>query len=103
VREPLSEELIELVVRRLRVVAEPNRIALLAELNDGEASVEELADRLGLPHQNASRHLVLLWREGILARRSERRKTLYRVADWGAWWVIEQVAGSLRQASHSTN
>jgi len=83
---------VELTAERLRVMAEANRIALLDALNDGEAGVQELADRVGLSHQTASRHLALLWRAGILARRRVGTMTLYSVSDWSAWWVIEQIA-----------
>jgi DNA-binding transcriptional ArsR family regulator len=95
-REPLDAGVIELTVRRLRAIAEPNRIALLEALSDGEATVAELGDYVGLPQQNTSHHLALLWREGILTRRSEGRTTLYGIDDWGAWWVIEQIAGSVQ-------
>ncbi len=66
---------------------------MLEALNDGEAAVQELADRVGLPHQNASHHLHLLWQAGIISRRREGALTLYTVADWSAWWVVEQIAG----------
>jgi DNA-binding transcriptional ArsR family regulator len=91
-REPLPEEVVELTAQRLRVVAKAKRIALLEALGDGEAGVQELADRVGLAHQNASHHLALLWRAGILSRRSEGSMTLYTVTDWSPWWVVEQVA-----------
>jgi DNA-binding transcriptional ArsR family regulator len=91
-REPLSEEVVELTAQRLRVMAKAKRIELLEALNDGEAGVQELADRVGLPHQNASHHLTLLWQAGILSRRREGSMTLYTVSDWSAWWVVEQIA-----------
>lgn len=91
-RESLPEEVVELTAQRLRVMAEPTRIALLEALNSGEAGVQELADQVGLPHQGASHHLNLLWRAGILARRRAGTKTIYSVSDWSAWWVIEQIA-----------
>jgi DNA-binding transcriptional ArsR family regulator len=91
-REPLSERAIELTAQRLGVVATARRIALLEALTHGEAGVQELADRVGLPHQNVSHNLTLLWRAGILTRRSEGKSTLYAIEDWGAWWVVEQVA-----------
>lgn len=92
-REPLSEEVVELTAQRLRVMAEPTRIALLEALNSGEAGVQELADQVGgLPHQTASRHLSLLWQAGILVRRKVGTTTRYSVSDWSAWWVIEQIA-----------
>ena len=91
-REPLPEEVVELTAQRLRVMAKAKRIALLEALNEGEAGVQELADRVGLPHQNASHHLTLLWQAGILSRRPEGSMTLYTVTDWSAWWVVEQIA-----------
>lgn len=94
-REPLSERVRELTAERLRVLAKAKSIALLEALNDGEASVQELADRLGLAHQNASHHLALLWRAKILKRRSESTMTLYAIDDWSAWWTVDQVARSV--------
>jgi DNA-binding transcriptional ArsR family regulator len=77
-------------------MAKAQRIALLEALRDGEAAVQELADRVGLAHQNASHHLALLWRAGILSRRREATTTFYAIEDWSAWWVVEQVAGSVQ-------
>lgn len=89
---PLSERTIELTAERLRVMAERNRIALLVALREGEGGVQELADRLGLPHQNASHHLGILWRAGVLSRSREGSTTFYAIEDWSACWVIEQIA-----------
>ncbi len=91
-REPLSVQVKDLTAQRLRVIAEPKRIALLEALNGGEAGVQELADCVGLPHQNASHHLTQLWNAGLLSRRREGNTTLYAVSDWSAWWVVEQIA-----------
>jgi DNA-binding transcriptional ArsR family regulator len=83
---------VELTAQRLRVIAEPNRIALLEALGNEEAAVQELADQVGIAHQNASHHLLLLHQAGILKRRREGATSRYAVADWSAWWVIEQIA-----------
>jgi DNA-binding transcriptional ArsR family regulator len=91
-RETLPDQIVELTAQRLRVMAKSKRIALLEALNDGEVGVQELADRVGLSHQNASHHLTLLWQAGILSRRYEGTMTLYTVSDWTAWWVVEQIA-----------
>lgn len=90
--EPLSEQIIELTAQRLGVVAAARRIALLEALTHGEAGVQELADRVGRPHQNVSHNLKLLWRAGILSRRVECKRTVYAIEDWSAWWVVEQIA-----------
>lgn len=92
VREPLLEGVIELTAERLGILAKTTRIALLDALNEGEAGVQELADRVGLAHQNASHHLTLLWKAGILSRRCQGTMTLYAIEDWSAWWVVEQIA-----------
>jgi len=91
-REPLPRDVVDLTAQRLRVLAEPNRIALLDALNAGEAGVQELADVVGLPHQDASHHLAVLHQAGVLVRRRRGRMTLYAVSDWSAWWLIEQIA-----------
>lgn len=91
-REPLPKDVVELTAQRLRVLAEPNRIALLEALNNGEAGVQELADEVGLSHQTASHYLALLHDAGLLSRRRVGSTTRYTVSDWSAWWVIEQIA-----------
>ena len=91
-RKGVSREVIELTAERLRVIAEPTRITLLQALIDGEAGVQELADYTGLTHQTASRHLALLYQAGVLGRKREVPTTRYVIADWSAWWVIEQIA-----------
>jgi DNA-binding transcriptional ArsR family regulator len=92
VREPLSAEAIEATAERLKLIADPKRIALLEALNDGEAGVQELAERIGTAHQNASYHLAQLYRAGVVERRAEGSLNIYAISDWSAWWVIEQLA-----------
>lgn len=91
-REPLPRDIIDLTAQRLRVLADPTRIALLDLLNDGEAGVQEMADVVGIHHQIASRHLAVLHQAGVLVRKRQGRMTLYAVSDWSAWWLIEQIA-----------
>jgi DNA-binding transcriptional ArsR family regulator len=91
-REPFPEGVVELTAERLGILAKATRISLLEALHEGEASVQELADRVGLAHQNASYHLSLLWKAGVLSRRCEGTMTLYAIEDWSAWWVVEQIA-----------
>jgi DNA-binding transcriptional ArsR family regulator len=90
----LPEQVIELTAERLRVIAEPNRIALLEALNAcGEASVQALADWIGAPHQKASKHLAVLYGAGMVSRRrGEGTTVLYTLIDWTGWWVVEQIA-----------
>jgi len=99
IREPLPPEVVELTALRLRVIADPTRIALLEALNGGDAAVCDLADRVGLSQQSASHHLLVLHQAGIVSRRRQGKLSLYSVADWSAWWVVEQLARSAEPVS----
>ncbi len=93
--QQLSDEAIELIAARLRVIAEPNRIRILGLLNDGDATVQELTDRLMTTHQNVSKHLGVLYQAGMVSRRKEGISVRYALVDWTGWWLVEQMAGSV--------
>lgn len=97
-RRSIGAEAIELTASRLRIVADPARIALLEALNASEGAVCDLAEQVDLPHKNVSRHLLALHQVGTLSRRREGRQVLYAMADWSAWWVVEQLARSVEAA-----
>jgi DNA-binding transcriptional ArsR family regulator len=94
--EPFPERLAESIAEYLHAIAEPHRIALLGALAGGEASVQELSDRVGLPYQNTSRHLIVLRQAGILSRRKLGKANLYAIEDWSAWWVLGQITSAMR-------
>jgi rhodanese-related sulfurtransferase/DNA-binding transcriptional ArsR family regulator len=57
------------------------RLEILELLAQGERSVEALAERVGLSIANASQHLRLMRRTGLLASRREGKRILYRLND----------------------
>lgn len=65
----------------LKAVGSPNRLMLLCRLLDGERSVNELADSLGLAQSVVSQHLSLLRRDGVVAGRREGQSIRYAIAD----------------------
>jgi len=65
---------------RLRAIAEPSRLRLLAILARGEFSVSELTTILGQSQPRVSRHLKLLDDCGLLERFREQHWMYYRVA-----------------------
>jgi DNA-binding transcriptional ArsR family regulator len=93
---PLPDELVALIAERFRVLAEPTRIKLLDRLREGEATVLELTALVGTTQQNVSKHLVLLQRAGILARRRQSNFTYYRIIDDSVYALCEAVCGSLQ-------
>ncbi len=94
-RRQLSDEVLEVTAARVRMLCEPMRIRLLLKLEEGgEATVQELADRLGTAHRNVSKHLNLLYDAGMVRRRKDGRQVRYGLVDYVALWVIEQIASS---------
>lgn len=87
-----SDEVLDVLVTRLRVIAEPNRIRIMQMLNVGEASVQGLTAQLPTTHQNVSIHLGKLYQAGLVSRRREGSRMLYALADWTALWLLEQLA-----------
>ncbi len=100
---PLPDDLVELIARRFRAIAEPMRIRLLDRLRDGEATVGELADAVGASQQNVSKHLAVLADAGILGRRKEGNHVHYRIVDEGVLTLCEDVCGSVQQQLRSLN
>ena len=98
---PLSDDLVELIAERFRALGEPTRIKLLVRLREGEATVLELSEPIGTTQQNVSKHLGVLRRVGIVARRKQGNFAYYRVIDEGVFSLCEAVCGSLELRSES--
>lgn len=100
VPHPLPDELVELVAERFRLLGEPTRIRLLDLLRDGEATVGQIAERLGTTQQNVSKHIGMLSRAGLVAREKDGNSVRCRIADESVFALCELVCGGLsRQAS----
>lgn len=64
-----------------RALGHEHRLELLEHLGQGEQPVEALAARTGIAFANASQHLQLLRRSGLVNARRAGRQVLYRLAD----------------------
>jgi rhodanese-related sulfurtransferase len=64
-----------------QALAAPARIEMLDLLTQGPRSVEQVAEATGLTVSNASQHLRLLLRHGVLANRRDGRHVTYALAD----------------------
>jgi DNA-binding transcriptional ArsR family regulator len=94
---PLPDELVELIAERFRALSEPTRIKLLDRLREGEATVLDLTEAMGTTQQNVSKHLGVLHRAGIVARRKRGNFVYYSIVDAGVFGLCDAVCGSLRQ------
>jgi DNA-binding transcriptional ArsR family regulator len=96
VTRPLPDDLVELIAERFRALSEPTRIKLIDRLREGEATVLELTELIGTTQQNVSKHLGVLQRSGIVARRKKGNFAYYRIVDQGVLSLCEAVCGSLQ-------
>jgi len=60
-------------------VAEPRRRQILDLLTEGEMTVNELVDLVGLPQPQISKHLRVLREVGLVTSRDDGRQRMYRL------------------------
>ncbi|MGC2375495.1 MAG: metalloregulator ArsR/SmtB family transcription factor [Solirubrobacteraceae bacterium] len=80
---------------RLALIGDPTRVRLLALLEQGEATVQQLADQLPSTPQNISRHLGILYRSGIVARQRDGTTVRYCLVDYSVCRLLEQTLASI--------
>ncbi|GBD98390.1 putative HTH-type transcriptional regulator/MT0088 [bacterium BMS3Abin07] len=73
--------LYELQADVCKTLASPKRLEILSVLKDGEKSVGELVDILGVPKANVSQHLSVMRYKGILHSRREGVNIYYSIAN----------------------
>jgi len=73
-------------------IADPTRRELLLLLRDGECSASELAEPFPATRSAISQHLKVLLDAGLVARRKEGRRRLYRLTPE----PLDEVAGWMR-------
>lgn len=103
VPHPLPDPLAELVASRFRVLAEPVRIKLLERLQQGPATVGELAAALGASQQNISKHLGVLHQAGILRREKDGNYVRYQICDASVFELCDVVCTRLQRQISEMN
>jgi DNA-binding transcriptional ArsR family regulator len=64
----------------LKAMSNPSRLVILCQLAEGERSVGELEDAVGLSQSGISQHLGVLRRERVVVTRRERQTVFYSLA-----------------------
>lgn len=72
----------------LKALANRHRLLILCQLIDGERSVGQLAEFLGIRDSTVSQHLALLRRDRIIAGRRDGQTIWYRIESEPARNVI---------------
>ena len=73
----------------MKSLSNENRLMILCQLGDGEKSVGQLADVLGLRQAAVSQQLSLLRKDGLVAPRREAQTIYYDLHGTAARRVIE--------------
>lgn len=90
-----TPELLALVARRFRVLADPARLAILHELQAGERTVSELVDATALLQGTLSKHLQMLHDAAFVRRRREGQFVYYALADEDVLALCEHMCGRI--------
>lgn len=77
----LSDQMIDLIARRFRMLGEPVRLRILRVLESGEQTVGQIVETLQGNQSNLSRHLLALHEAGIVRRRQAGNSVFYSIAD----------------------
>ena len=64
-----------------KILTSPKRIEIISALKEGEKSVTEIIEILGIPKANASQHLALMKLKGILKSRRKGVNIYYSIAN----------------------
>ena len=75
------EHAFDLVAAYFSVLSEPTRLRIMHAICEQEKTVSQIVEELGATQTNISRHLNLMHRSGVLARRKEGNQVHYRAAD----------------------
>ncbi|NMC73140.1 MAG: helix-turn-helix transcriptional regulator [Geobacteraceae bacterium] len=81
----------------LKAIAQPTRLKILELLRDGERCVCEIYPAIAEEQSNTSRHLNLMQNCGILARRKDGVKIMYRIKHPEVLEILELASSILKR------
>lgn len=91
----LTDDALELIAERFRMLSEPMRLRILNTLGENEMSVTEIVAATGANQANISKHLSILLQSGIVSRRKEGLTANYRVVDPSIFELCDLVCNRL--------
>lgn len=91
----LTDEALEIIAERFRVLSEPIRLRILQALRGGELSVSQLMSEVEISQPNASKHLRTLQDAGLVRRDQRGNLAYYSIADESIFELCEVVCDSL--------
>jgi DNA-binding transcriptional ArsR family regulator len=91
----LPDLALEQVALYFKALSEPTRLKIMNELRSGERNVGELAQACDCTLANASKHLSLLARHGLVLRQNRGVSAYYRFADESVYALCDLVCGNI--------
>lgn len=61
----------------MKLLSHPHRMMILCELKQGECSVSELSEKIGIPQSPLSQHLARMRHEGVVTTRRQAQTVYY--------------------------
>lgn len=96
-KEELSEEALEMIANRFRLLSDPMRLKILHTLGGEEMNVTDVVAATGAGQANVSKHLGILLGAGIVSRRKEGLNSIYSVSDETIFELCEVVCSRLKK------
>jgi len=91
----MGPELLDLVAERFKALSDKARLRLLQELRSGSSTVNELVEATGMGQANVSRHLAILFANGLVGRERNGIYVRYALADKDVLRLCDLVCGRL--------
>ena len=95
-QETMSDEMLELIAQRFRLLADPMRLKILHQLQEGEKSVTELVQATGASQPNVSKHLSTLRSHALVKRRQEGNMAFFSIGAPFIFDVCNTVCDSMK-------
>lgn len=95
----MSDEAVEMIANRFKLLSEPVRLRILQSLEDGRLSVTDLAAAAATTQPNVSKHLKMMQDAGIISRKQDGNTVYYSIADESIIELCNVVCRSLKTRS----
>ena len=96
-KKRISEEGLQMVAARFRILSDPMRLRILQYLEAGEQSVSAIAVAVESTQPNVSKHLKILLEGGLLSRRQDGNTVYYAICDATIFALCDLVCRNLEE------
>ena len=91
----MPDEMLHSIANRFKVLSEPMRLKILRAICTGEKTVQEIVEEAEASQANVSKHLSLMYENGLVERRKDGLKCYYRLADESVFQVCGLISKSI--------